>query len=253
MPTHRTSEYLLCGSASNSNSRQARRALPSYVAPSPIRLTSSQLRTLTAWSFENSPKVTEWFSSRAAFGEEADIELIVQGNRDHSVRIINILPVEHCGSPLTGTLFFAENAGLEGGTILHMNLNNPNGPLGYNVTSSDGISHSGSDYFGSYSISLSHGEQYTFHVDVSLTQPQYCKFSLELTVLDAGKKITEPVTNHGQLFQVSKILYGKWDPGYFASYKDLYLGGVLASPTQAWVPVDPKTWNSNNPHGGRKL
>jgi len=179
-----------------------------------------------------------------AFAGRVDIQLVVQGNRRHLVRIINIKPVEHCSAPLDGTMFFAPGQGEDVSAQLYVDLDNPQVPAEY--TKAWSVKRY-PDYFGQYSISLGFGEQFTFQVAVS-TSRQFCQFELDLTALDGGKTVTETVNDHGKPFRITPIPAGGGT--IFSSYQVLYLDNEIArsvypniTNTNPWIRVNSKKFS----------
>jgi hypothetical protein len=203
-----------------------------------VPLSSPQLASLNSLNV-NAPGYQDWFTSHgAAEVGGAQIELVVQGNRNNLVRIINIQLVdETCGKPLTGALFFSPPAGSEPSTLLTLNLDNQLERAGYYQ---DGRFHA--DYFRDSTVPLVRGEQHTFNINAS-TSTQSCKFALNMTVQDGAQKLSETITDNGQPFRATAPLYrwhktGRFTGFYsgFGAYKSLYLGGV--------APRDVKLANS---------
>ena len=82
----------------------------SFAFPDPVTLSARQIRDLSAAQDSLANTVfTSWYSAHhGAFVGAVSIQLVVQGNRRHPVRIINITPVETCSAPLHGTMFFSQ-------------------------------------------------------------------------------------------------------------------------------------------------
>ncbi len=161
----------------------------STALPKPVILSAKQLAYLSAADGVPGSGYAAWFSAHdAAFVGQANIQLVVQGNRHNLARITKILPVERCSAPLGGTMFFAPGQGGQDlSAHLYLNLDNPRLPAGYTLPSS---AKKYPDYFGQYSISLGFDDQFTFQIAVS-TRRQYCEFTLDLVVLDEGKTVVE--------------------------------------------------------------
>jgi hypothetical protein len=215
------------------------------VLPDPVRLDASQLVNLSNSAGDN---YANWFAERnAAFAGPAGIQLIVQGNRSGLVQIINLTARESCFKPLRGALFYAPAQGADMSAHLHLDLNDPQAPIGYTEANSHVIH---PDYFGDYTISLRQGEVFTFQITASVTD-EYCQFTLALTGIVNGKTFTESVSNDGRPFRVTSLFL---DPPVarnvpnFTSYQDLYLFGAAAdykhepSGTSLWVRGDPKSY-----------
>jgi FlaG/FlaF family flagellin (archaellin) len=207
--------------------------------PKSVTLSARQLKTLDSMSSYHSS--VGWLETHGGVNTFLNILVVVQGNRSHKVRIVNIQPVASCAKPLRGTLFYSPSAGAGPVTQLNLDLDKPMEPLSYVASYEvDGAwtSKEVADYFNHYTISLDPGEQFTFAVHAT-TQLHYCRFSLNMTVVDGTRTMVEPITDHGRQFQITAV-YGKYSPA-FSRYSTVYFGGV-ASPdmkTDGWTRVDP--------------
>jgi len=197
----------------------------------------SQLNSLN----QTDPSYEAWFASRHAVDTNRTIfELVVEGNRNHTVRITDIQPIVSCQPPLKGTLFFSPYGGADTSTQLLLDLDNPHAVpsyIGENGTS-------GKDFFGTHTVSLRQGEQFTFEVVASTTK-HFCKFTLAMTVLDGDKTVTENVTNNGQPFQVTAMLDNNpTKPGEFSAYQVLYIVGPKTNSFGdfEWDRANPNTF-----------
>jgi hypothetical protein len=222
---------------------------PSSVLPMPVRLSKKMLNYLNSMDGNPvNPAYQHWFSDRnVAFARAVDIQLVVQGNRHHLVRIIDITPVERCSAPLHGTLFFSPPQGADPSAKLYFDLDNPQLPASYSRPAPPKQS---SDYFGQYSISLAYGDQFTFQI-IASTQRQYCQFGLNLTVVDDGKVTVQSANDHGRPFRVTSYLAGKRGSSgiNFPGYRDLYLSGAAAPPSEYGSPnaFGRYPWGKGNP------
>jgi hypothetical protein len=207
--------------------------------PGSVILSARQLKTLDAMSSYHSS--VGWLEARGGVNTFLNILVVVQGNRSHKVRIVNIQPVASCGKALHGTLFYSPSAGAGPVTQLNLDLDKPLEPLSYVASyevNGEWTSKEVADYFNHYTISLDPGEQFTFAVHAT-TRLHYCRFSLNMTVVDGTHAIVEPITDHGKQFQVTAV-YGKYSP-VFSRYSTVYFGGV-ASPdmkSDGWTRVNP--------------
>lgn len=214
----------------------------SFAFPKPVILSAQQIRHLSAAQGSlTSTAFSSWYSAhQGAFVGRVTVQLVVQGNRHHLVRIINITPVESCSAPLDGTMFFLPGQGSDQSARLFVNLDNPLEPDAYALGSS--IKRY-PDYFGRYSVSLGYGDQYTFQVTAS-TSNHYCAFKLALTVIDDGKTVRETVDDRGQPFRLTS-LPEHGNQVNFSSYRVLYLdfaseGGNFDNSGPPWVRANPK-------------
>lgn len=186
------------------------------------------------------PAYQKWFDDHQAVDHNTTvIGLLVEGNRDHPVRILNIEPVVDCGPPLSGTLFLSPPAGADGTMELDLDLDHPFAPIAFN--GADGQPASGPDFFGRYTVSLKQGEQYDFHIKAT-THLHSCAFTLNMTVVDGDTTLIEHIDNHGKPFRVSADLNENSD------YKVVYVGGVMSqrfdqSGKSLWYQVDPSKPN----------
>jgi len=218
----------------------------SFAFPDPVTLSARQIRDLSAAQGNLASTVfTSWYSAHhGAFVGAVSIQLVVQGNRHHLVRIINITPVESCSAPLHGTMFFFPGQGADESARLYLDLDHPLEPDAYALGSS---AKRYADYFGRYSVSLRYDGQFTFQVTTS-TSNQYCAFKLALTIIDDGKKVTETVDDHGQPFRLTS-LPERGNRVRFSSYQVLYLDYASADSTfnpsgPPWVRGNPKKYVS---------
>lgn len=221
----------------------------SMALPKPVTLSVKQLVHLGAENDGPGSASYAWFSAHdAAFVSQANIQLVVQGNRHSLARIINIHPMERCSAPLNGTMFFAPGqSGQDSSAHLYLNLDNPQLPASYTLPSSY---EKHPNYFGQYSISLGFGDQFTFQIAVS-TLRQYCEFTLDVVVLDDGKTVVESVSNHGKPFRITSFpATGSNGKVSFSRYRDLYLGGAAipdgvdhnADGAASWIRGNPNTF-----------
>jgi hypothetical protein len=209
----------------------------SMALPNPVVLNAKQLNHLNS----------AWFSAHDySYVGQVDIQLVVQGNRHHLVRIINISPVEKCSAPLGGTMFFGPNQGSDASARLDLDLDDPQRPAAYVHPDSQTKY---PDYFGQYSVSLRFGDQFTFQVDAA-TLHRYCAFTLDLTIIDNGKTVTETANNHGEPFRLTALPPETRERRQgFSIYQVLYLSGEIANNyypqpntygEDLWVRADPK-------------
>jgi hypothetical protein len=211
-------------------------------APEPVNFSTRQLEQLN--SAQQSGSAAKWLASHGALTPSINILVVVQGNRAHPVKIIDIQPSVTCTQPVHGTVFYSPSAGSDPITQLNLNLDKPQTPLSYTeFYSINGTPEAKtiSDYFGRYTITLKPGEQFTFAIDAT-TQLHYCKFSLNMTVVNGSQTVTEPITDHGKPFQVT-ALYGSGLIPSFSRYSTVYLGGLAAvnQKTGTWSRVSPAT------------
>jgi len=214
----------------------------SRVFPGKLTLSASQLESLNSLH-AYSPATQNWFTSRGAVAADGVlIQLVVQGNRNNPVRIVNMQPVENCHAPLTGTLFYSPSAGADTATQMLINLDDPLAPSKY-IASANGQITSGKNFFQHFTVSLKHNEQYTFLIS-AYTAKQYCSFTFNMSVLDGSRTLTETVSDNGKPFQAT-VIYGQnsVSPGAFSRYQEIYAGGVApGSSGGKWARVNPATY-----------
>jgi hypothetical protein len=226
----------------------------SMALPKPTNLSAQQLNYLGSVDGIPGSGFAGWFAAHdAAFVGQADIQLVVQGNRHNLVRIINIAPIERCSAPLHGTMFFAPGqGGQDQSAQLYVNLDRPKLPIGYSLQNSLKIL---PDYFKHYSIPLAFGSQFTFQITVS-TLRQYCELTLDLIVLDGSETVVERVTDHGAPFRITPLSASESDNKIsFPGYSVLYLGGAAipdgyndqnTGSGELWIRGNPKTFTWYN-------
>lgn len=218
----------------------------SLVIPTPLALSASQLASLNSLS---TSAAQNWFTSHGAVATEGVlIQLVLQGNRGNSVRVVNMQPVMSCHAPLTGTLFYSPPAGADLDTQMIINLDDPSAPSRY-IANVNGQASGGTGFFQHFTVSLKQNEQFTFLVN-AYTNTQYCTFTLKMAVLDGSRTLTETVSDNGKPFRVTAI-YGQNSVSRdaFSHYQELYVGGVAAAGLQGsgknqfgnplWLHVNP--------------
>jgi hypothetical protein len=221
-----------------------------HIFAAPLVLTANQLSQLNSLN-QTEPGYQDWFTSHGAVdADRSDIEIVLEGNRSHTVRIVGIQPVTACSAPLRGTLFFSPSAGNDTSTQLFVNLDAPNTLPSYITSEQNGNIASGKDFFGTYTVSLTQGEQYTFKV-VASTKAHYCSFTLDMTVLDGNQSVVEHIDDNGKPFHVSSMIDpNPTAPGEMSAYSVLYIGGVAnfnggqnTFGDDLWTPADPSTYS----------
>jgi len=217
----------------------------SHVFANALVLSDTELSQLNSLN-QTDPGDQAWFANRHAVDISATgTELVVEGSRNHTVRITDIRPIVSCQLPLKGALFYSPPAGADMSTQLLFDLDSPHAPPSY-IVNQNGTTTSGKDFFGTYTVSLNQGEQHTFKI-VASTAKHFCKFTLTMTVLDEDKTVTETITNDGQPFQVTARLdngssNGFEKPGEFSAYQVLYIGGVAIGSHGLWQRANPNTY-----------
>lgn len=184
------------------------------------------------------PAFVQWFFSRGAYESGGtSTQLVVQNNRSHPVRIIDMNVIKQCRAPLTGTMFFGAGGAVDE-TV----------GLGFNLDSSDteaeqaqgtGLASWKPDYFTRYTISIQPGAQQVFNL-WTVTSRQACTFEYQVTVLDGEKKVTQIIGDGTVPFRATALVNNP-SGSSFSDYKVLYLGYAWDPPNGAFTRVDPKT------------
>ena len=190
-----------------------------YYFARPLVLSAAQLNTVTRLAHTNTSiqgpsQYSAWMQDHGGVAAgNLIIRLVVAGNRQQLVRILNIAPVGTCTSPLTGTIIDAQGAG-----------NDPSDYIGFNLDDQQPVaavySNGGfrGNFFATTTVSLRYKEQQVFRI-MAQSHEHYCQFRLQFTILDGSTTITETVGNGSQPFQVS-------GPAPLQAYKEVYLGGI---------------------------
>jgi len=165
--------------------------------------TDANLASLIRIDQNNGPSQVEWLESLGGVAPQTVyIELALRGNRTNAVRVTNINIVPECSSPLDGLLFLNPPQGADNSIVIHFDLDKPN-PVAV-VGKALSTSHDGSDpYFPARTISLKENEQQVVIVSAS-TEKQYCRFFLDMTILDGDKSSTQRIgMPNGSGFEVT--------------------------------------------------
>jgi hypothetical protein len=206
-----------------------------YVFPQTVHLSPAELSSLNQ---QRDAGYDDWFRARGAVDpDETYAKVVLEGNRDHVVRVTDVQVTEkRCSAPLTGTMFYAPPAGAD--EVIRIGFD-----LDQSVVVAQkyvGLQLEKNEYFSNSTISLKPGEQQVLQV-MGKTSAQYCQFMLQLTVVDGTRTVTEPISNHGRPFQVTAVPIGSDQPS-FASYKALYVGGVAARVCCGFAAENPQTY-----------
>jgi hypothetical protein len=195
-----------------------------FIFRNPINFTVAQLGHINSLMAGNNigrpGRYYSWARARGGVDPGSVIvQLVLAGNRDNVVRILNLRPVGQCADPLRGTLLYSPPAAQNLSVSIGLNLDQED-PVAQKLT---GDSKFGQDYFSSKTVSLKYGEQQVFRI-VAVTSKHYCQFRLNFTVLDGPRTIHETVGNGSQPFRVTALDMG--DGTSVAAYKRVYVGGV---------------------------
>lgn len=210
-----------------------------YVLPNKVELSIEELRSLNQARTASDPvRYDNWFRSRGGADPGLSIvKAVLEGNRTHPVRITGMRPIKRCQAPLLGTIFDSPPAGADASIAIGFDLDSTR-PIAQVITDSGEWQ---GDYFAKYTVSLKPGEQQTFQIK-SKTVRQYCEYTLELTVIDEGKTVTQVLDNNREPFRVT-ALSPEVDSGSgipYRRYQAAYIGGVI-SPNGEWIRVNPLT------------
>jgi hypothetical protein len=210
-----------------------------WVFPQLVDLSPRELKTLNRIP-RYSPQYDSWFRSRGGVDPFLSIvKVVVEGSRDHLVRIIGIRAIKRCRAPLTGTYFVDPAASADDSVMIGFDRDGTDTNARIATPESMFQPSIGQAYFASKTISLKPKEQQVLQV-LARTRRYYCEYRLQMTIVDRGKTVTEVVGNGKEPFQVTSYVVGA-NGDDFSRYKAVYFGGVI-SPTQnaEYVRVDPK-------------
>ncbi|UVJ39123.1 hypothetical protein [Arthrobacter sp. CJ23] len=188
----------------------------------------------------SSPDPAAWLESRGGVRAGALwIQLTVSGNRPDGVRILDLKPAGSCSTPHAGTLFVSPPAGGENAQMVFLHLDNFGASATYRPEGADPMAHEERPYFLDKTISLKKDEQFVLLVMLD-SKKSLCSVELDFTVLDAGKTVSQRVSNQGAPFTVTAELSRQ-------AWQQTFLGGVMCTgdfvpATDAWLldqPGDP--------------
>ena len=177
--------------------------------PKPLILSATQLSTLNKLVRAGADYAT-WLESKGGLSPGyAVVKLVLTGNRNHRVQIVDMKVIKHCSNPYMGTLFLNDPGG---GTIItdqrvyfDLDLPNPN----------PGNGNLGGNYFNAHTISLSKGRSVTLVIVNYATLA--CRYVFTISVVDGNRTVTETINDHGRSFKTA---------GISAGYKALYVGSA---------------------------
>lgn len=185
----------------------------SVVFPSSATFSKAQIAELNR---QDDP--VAWLEGRGgAPPNVVQIQLVIVGNRTQPVRVMDVQTKSECTDPLDGFLFANPPAGADESEEINFDLDKADPEATF-------IDRQGKaqSYFPAKTISLSKGEQEVLLVHAE-TDKHFCRFRLQLTVLDGSDTSTIEVPKRDRgAFKVSAELPGK-------RYKTVYLGGVASA------------------------
>ncbi|MEU8198140.1 hypothetical protein AB0C10_30620 [Microbispora amethystogenes] len=218
---------------------------PTWALAEPLVLNKSQLGWVGRITLNATKSDSSWFYRHAAARDSStSIKLVVHGNRNKRVRIMNMRTVKQCTRPLNGTLFYNPPGGASDEIArLYFDLDKPR-PRAQMLKGFDPRG----DYFSLRTISLKRDEDMAFLI-YAATLRHSCSFSLALDVLDDGRQQTVTVSNHGQPFRVTALYTKKDKDGDVRTdvgkYKVLYVAGngdFTGKHTDVWRRWDPSEY-----------
>lgn len=216
-----------------------------YIFPDALNLSASELKRLD--QIHDDSQYVSWMDARGGVDPfVTDIRITVEGNRGHSVLITDVRIAEReCTNPLQGTYLYSPSAGQTDTVGIGFNLDEDR-PTAQKY---DGYNFSG-NYFAHHDISLEQGEQQTLTVSAQ-SKKHYCKFSLELKVVDGKDShdipVRNPDANDGKFKVTADLTHlndTTWETDGFSSYQEVYVGGVVSS--KGWREVDPSTYKGSS-------
>jgi hypothetical protein len=208
-----------------------------YVFANKVQLSSEELKALNETRTDPA-RYDSWFRSRGGVDPGLSIvKVVLEGNRDHPVRITSMRPIKHCQAPLLGTIFDSPPGGEDASVAIGFDLDSTRS-IAQVITD---FGEWQGDYFAKYTVSLKPGEQQTFQIR-SKTSRQYCEYTLELTIIDEGKTVTQPLNNDGKPFRVTALVFDESsDRIEYGRYQAAYIGGVL-TPNGEFTQIDPSAY-----------
>jgi hypothetical protein len=189
-----------------------------YIFPSKLSLTNTQLENLNRSNSElgESAFFDSW--ARAHGGVDPGtviIQLILAGNRDYPVRIVNMNPVGTCTAPLSGTILDSPPAGEDDSTLIGFDLDSPD-PVADAYSEAQGF---GQSYFEAKTVTLEYPQQQVFEI-IGVTARHFCQFRINLSVLEGRRIVLETIGDGARPFMVSGELP-------LTDYQEVYIGGVM--------------------------
>jgi hypothetical protein len=209
-----------------------------WTFPGKLVLSSSQLKALN--DMKSIYDQDNWFFAHGGYEPATDTQLVVQNNRNHLVRVIDMKVIKNCTVPLSGTLFYAPDQGGDGEIRLGFNLDSADTEA--ESAAGWGTSQWKPDYFANYTVSIQPGAQEVFNLRTVVTKYS-CTFEYQLTILDGVKKTYQIVKDGGQPFRASALTRGHSAMGSYSGYQVMYAGGVYDEKGNgAYVRVSPDTF-----------
>jgi hypothetical protein len=165
------------------------------------------------------------------------VRVVLQGNRNEQIRILNIEPVQvRRTPPINGTFFDISGQGATGNIDMAFKFDQPV-PQALNVTGGIFSMPTSEPYFEAHSISLINGEQVVLVIGAE-SDCYDSSFKLAIYYVVGGSGGTEIVSNNGRPFQVTGYRLVKGS----ISYRHIYVaqGNFSVTPVTSF----PATVNS---------
>ncbi len=154
--------------------------------------------------------------------------VILQGNRNEPIRILNIYPVDlRRVDPLDGVLFDIGGQGVGSNIQMDFNLDQPS-PHALNVNELDHVTNQ--PFFENHTISLADGEQAVLVIQAD-TNCYSASFDLSISYTVGDTVHTEIINDNGKPFRVSAYRYTK--TGLLSYRQDFELQGNFSV-----IPLD---------------
>jgi hypothetical protein len=214
-----------------------------WVFPGKYLVTQGQINYLgSTIDHDNIAAYNQWFFERGAYATAVDMQLVLQNNRSHLVRILDMNLLKSCQPPLTGTLFFSPDAGADDSIRLGFNLNSPDTEA--EAAAGWDISTWKPDYFDNDTVSIQPGAQQVFNVRAVVSN-ESCTFRIQATILDGTRAVYQVISDGNQPFRITSTASPFNNTTLtFSKYQAIYAGGI-ASPNlrEEFVRVNPKTYH----------
>jgi hypothetical protein len=214
-----------------------------WVLPGKYLVTQGQINYLgSTIDHGNIAAYNQWFYDRGAYATAVDMQLTVQNNRSHLIRILDMNVLKSCQRPLTGTLFFSPDAGADNNIRLGFNLNAPDteaeAAAGWSTSTWK------PDYFDNYTVSIQPGAQQVFNVR-AIVSNESCIFRIQATILDGDNTVYQVISDGNQPFRITSTASPFNDTTLkFSDYQVVYAGGIASpNPKEEFVRVNPKTYD----------
>jgi hypothetical protein len=172
-------------------------------------LSVAQLSTLNKLVSTGANYAT-WLESKGGLSPGyAVVKMVLTGNRNYPIQIVDMRVLKRCSSPYSGTLFLNDPGGgsIIGVQNVYFDLDLPNPNPG------DGTL--GGNYFNKHTISLRKSASVTLVIDNYSTLA--CNYKFAISAVDGSRTVTETISNHGSPFKTA---------GISPSYKALYIGAA---------------------------